>query len=56
MLFYTEICLISKDFAVEEINVLICSRYDKLKGFRRLSFLIIINIELIVDILSFIFR
>jgi len=23
-LFYTEICLISKDFVVEEMNVLIC--------------------------------
>ena len=36
-LLYTLICLISKDFVVEEMNVLICSRYDKLKGFRRLS-------------------
>jgi len=36
-LVYTEICLISKDFVVEEMNALICSRYDNLKGFRRLS-------------------
>ena len=36
-MFYTEICLISIDFAVEEMYVLICSRCDKLKGFRRLS-------------------
>jgi hypothetical protein len=36
-LFYTEIRLISKDCVLEEINVLICSRYDKLKGFRLLS-------------------
>jgi hypothetical protein len=34
---YTEICLISIDFVVEEMYVLVCSRYDKLKGFRRLS-------------------
>jgi hypothetical protein len=36
-LFYTEICLISKDCAVEEMNSLICSWYDKLIGFRMLS-------------------
>jgi hypothetical protein len=36
-LFYTEIRLISKDCVLEEINVLICSRYDKLEGFRLLS-------------------
>jgi hypothetical protein len=36
-LFYTEICLITIDFVVEEMYVLICSWYDKLKGIRRLS-------------------
>jgi hypothetical protein len=36
-LFYTEICFISIDFVVEEMYVLMCSRSDKLKGFRWLS-------------------
>jgi hypothetical protein len=35
-LFYSEICLISKDCAVEEMNSLIYSWYDKLIGFRML--------------------
>ena len=33
---YTEICLISND-VVKEMNVLLCSRHDKLKDFCRLS-------------------
>ena len=36
-LLYTQICLISKDFIVEEDIILICSRYDKLKDFHWLS-------------------
>ena len=36
-LFCTEICLISKDCVDEEMNALICSRYDKLIDFRMLS-------------------
>ena len=36
-LFYAEICLISKDCVDEEMNPLICSRYDKLIDFRMLS-------------------
>jgi hypothetical protein len=36
-LLYIQIYLISKDVVVKEMNVLICSRYDKLKGLRRFS-------------------
>ena len=53
-IFYTEICLISKD-VLKEMNVLLCSRYDKLKTFVSNPWLTIINIELIIDILSVIF-
>jgi hypothetical protein len=35
-LFYTQICLISKDVVVEEDIILICSWHDKLKGFHGL--------------------
>lgn len=55
-LLYTQICLISKDFIVEEDIILICSLYDNLKDFHWLSLVDNINIQLKIDILSFIFR
>ena len=36
-LFYIQICLISNDCVVEEMNVLIYSRHDELRGFLQLS-------------------
>lgn len=34
---YKQICLTSKDVVAWEIMILICSRYDKLKGIHGLS-------------------